>query len=89
MSEAGLTNRLHLPSLSIRAFRGIESLSIPRLGRVTLVAGMNGTGKTTVLDAIRIYAARGSRSALFELPLRREEVAAITDEDGDTIWVPN
>lgn len=39
MSEAGLNNRLHLPSLSIRAFRGIESLSIPRLGRVTLIDG--------------------------------------------------
>ena len=89
MSEAGLISRLHLPSLSIRAFRGIESLSIPRLGRVTLLAGMNGTGKTTVLDAIRIYAARGSRSALFELPQRREEEAAFVDEDGDTILVPD
>lgn len=89
MSEARLTNRLHLPSLSIQAFRGIGSLSIPRLGRVTLLAGMNGTGKTTVLDAIRIYAARGSRSALFELPQRREEVAALVDEDGDTILVPD
>ena len=89
MSEVRLTNRLHLPSLSIQAFRGIESLSIPRLGRVTLLAGMNGTGKTTVLDAIRIYAARGSRSALFELPQRREEVAALVDENGDTILVPD
>ena len=89
MSEAQLANGLHLPSLSVRAFRGIKSLSIPRLGRVTLLAGMNGAGKTTVLDAIRIYAARGSRSVLFELPERREEVAAITDEDGDTILVPD
>ena len=89
MPEARMTSRLHLPSLAIRTFRGIESLSIPRLGRVTLIAGMNGTGKTTVLDAIRIYAARGSRSALFELPQRREEVAALVDEDGDTILVPD
>ena len=89
MSEARMTSRLHLPSLSIRTFRGIESLSIPRLGRVTLIAGMNGTGKTTVLDAIRVYAARGSRSALFELPQRREEVAALVDEDGDTMLVPD
>ena len=89
MSEATLKNRLHLPSVSINGFRGIKSLSIPRLGRVTLLAGMNGTGKTTVLDAVRIYAARGNASALFELPQRREEVAAITDEDGDTVLVPD
>ena len=89
MSETGLAIGLHLPSLSIRAFRGIKSLSIPRLGRVTLLAGMNGAGKTTVLDAVRIYAARGSHSALFGLPERREEIVAVTDEDGDAVWVPD
>ena len=89
MSEATLENRLHLPSVSIDGFRGIKSLSIPRLGRVTLIAGMNGAGKTTVLDAVRIYAARGNASAVFELPERREEVAVVTDEDGDTLLVPD
>ena len=89
MSDATLKNLLHLPSVSINGFRGIKSLSIPRLGRVTLLAGMNGTGKTTVLDAVRIYAARGTASALLELPERREEVAVVTDEDGDTFLVPD
>ena len=36
--------RLHLPSLSIRGFRGIGGLDIPRLGRVTLIAGKNDGG---------------------------------------------
>ena len=42
-----MTNPLHLPSLSIRSFRGIDRLSIPKLGRVTLLAGKNAVGKTT------------------------------------------
>ena len=54
---------------------------MPRLGRVTLLAGENGVGKTTVLDAIRVYAARGRHSALLELTQRREEITTFTDED--------
>ena len=59
MSEGSPSNHLHLPSLSIKGFRGIDDLSISRLGRVTLLAGKNGVGKTTVLEACRVYAARG------------------------------
>ena len=38
MSEEHGDNRLHLPDLSITGFRGIASLTIKRLGRVTLIA---------------------------------------------------
>ena len=74
--------RLHLPSLSIQGFRGIKELSIPRLGRVTLLAGRNGAGKTTVLDAVRIHASRARRAVLSELLMCREEIAARKDADG-------
>lgn len=82
-------NALHLPDLSIAGFRGIERLSIARLGRVTLLAGRNGVGKTTVLDAVRVYAARGRSIALHELLERREELAAGLDEDRDPVVFPD
>ncbi len=82
MSQERLDDGLHLPSLSIKGFRGIETLSIARLGRVTLLAGKNGIGKTTVLDAIRAYAARGRPSVLSELLESREELYTAADEDG-------
>lgn len=47
-------NSLHLPELVISGFRGIDELLIPRLGRVTLLAGKNSVGKTTVLDAVLV-----------------------------------
>ena len=62
---------LQLPSLVIKNFRGIDELTIPRLGRVTLLAGKNGVGKTTVLDAVRIWAARGNDTVISEVLINR------------------
>ena len=89
MSNEGISENLHLPSLSIAGFRGIDHLAIPRLGRVTLLAGQNGTGKTTVLDAVRVYAARGRPIVLQELLETREEFATALDEDKDRVLFPD
>lgn len=83
--EAQAAPGLHLPDLLIRGFRGIGELAIPRLGRATLLAGRNGAGKSTVLEAVRVYAARGSYPSLSGLLRDREEVFAATDEDGDPV----
>ena len=82
-------NNLHLPNLTIMGFRGIDELSIPRLGRVTLLAGKNSVGKTTVLDAVRVYAARGRYSTLYQLLTRRDEAFLVVDDDGDSELVPS
>lgn len=76
-------NDLYLPNLTIRRFRGIQDLSIERLGRVTLIAGKNGVGKTTVLDAVRTYAARGQYAVLSSILGKREELTRTIGEDGD------
>ena len=56
MTHEAPGNRLHLPNLVVAGFRGIPELSINRLGRVTLLTGNNGAGKTTVLEAVRTEA---------------------------------
>ena len=73
MPDAQPDQPLHLPSLVIKNFRGIDELTIPRLGRVTLLAGKNGVGKTTVLDAVRVWAARGRGNVLYDLLIRHDE----------------
>ena len=80
MDDKQIDTRLLLPDLYIENFRGIKKLSIPRLGRVTLVAGRNGVGKTTVLDAIRVYAARGRQQVLMQILSSREEVFEPKDQ---------
>ena len=83
------SNYLHLPSLSIQGFRGIDALTIPRLARVTLLAGENGIGKTTVLDAVRVYASRGRASVISNVLLEHEEATLSVDEDAGPRFHPD
>ena len=45
-----------LNSLVIKNFRMLEDFSVEKLGRVNLIVGKNNSGKSTVLEALRIYA---------------------------------
>ena len=89
MSDQTPDQNLHLPSLVIKNFRGIDELTIPRLGRVTLLAGKNGVGKTTVLDAVRVWAARGHRFDIAEVLHNRDEVIHSLDEQGKEVALAN
>lgn len=80
---------LHLPDLSVRNFRGIRSLSIRRLGRVTLLAGLNGVGKTTVLEAIQVFASSRIEQVLHQLLDKRQEVGLFLDEHNRVVTVPD
>lgn len=82
-----LTQSLHLPSLTIEGFRGIKSLSIPRLGQVTLLSGKNAVGKTTVLEAVQLYATRGYPEVIRNILRDRNELILLIDEYGDEISV--
>ena len=82
--------KLHLPALTIQGFRGIKDLTIPRLGRVTLLAGENGVGKSTVLDAARLYAAQGNCYPIIRRLLQdRDENIVISDDNDRLISVPD
>lgn len=80
---------LHLPSLSIQNFRGIADLTIERLGRVTLIAGRNGIGKTTLLDAVRVYADRGNYITLIDVLQSHDELRVAIGEEGEEVAAPD
>jgi ABC-type branched-subunit amino acid transport system ATPase component len=56
-----------LSSLSIAGYRQIRQVQVEGLGDINLIVGANNAGKTTLLEALRIYAARGAPSLLEEL----------------------
>ena len=62
-------------------------MSVPQLSRITLITGRNGVGKTTVLEAVRVYAERGRFTVLSEVLGKRDEITTATDIDGDEISV--
>ena len=83
MPDAQPDQSLHLPSLVIKNFRGIDELTIPRLGRVTLLAGKNGVGKTTVLDAVRVWAAKGRMGTLQDVLHERGDAFIAINQEGE------
>lgn len=62
-----------LKSLQIKNFRALEDFTVYKLGRVNLVVGKNNSGKSSVLEALRIYAGNAQISLL-------ESIAADHDE---------
>ena len=66
--------RLPYPDLTIRGFRGIQDMHISQLGRMTLLTGANNTGKSTVLEAVRLHAERAAPQTIRAILSNHEEV---------------
>ena len=58
-----------MKELSIINYKSLKKLEIQSLDRVNLVTGKNNTGKSTVLEALSLFAERGNISWIRELLL--------------------
>ena len=56
-----------LQSLYIKNYRNLKELTLKSLGQITLLTGKNNTGKSSVLEAIAIYVAKGDIKMIYEL----------------------
>ena len=62
-----------LNAFFVRNFRLFNHLDLPHLGRVNLIAGKNSSGKSALLEAIRLYASHAAPGVLADLVLSRKE----------------
>ena len=62
-----------LKSLEIKNFRALEDFRVSNLGRVNLIVGKNNSGKSSVLEALRIYAGNAQRGLLEEIAEGHDE----------------
>jgi hypothetical protein len=67
-----------LDSLKVEGFKLFRDLELPHLSRLNLILGNNNSGKSCLLEAIRLYATDGSLRVIREL---------VTSRDGD--WEAN
>ena len=79
-----------LSNLRIKNFRMLEELEIPKLGRVNLIVGKNNSGKSTILEALRIYAGNANPSLLREILAIHDESFNLDEthgfESGEQSW---
>lgn len=70
-----------IPSIHIAGYRLFDRFDMADLGRVNLLVGSNSSGKTSLLEALYLFASRGDPATLRTLLLRRgERVPAEADQ---------
>lgn len=70
-----------LKSLEIKNFRILEDFHVSKLGRVNLIVGKNNSGKSTVLEALRIYAGNAQRGLLEEIAEGHDEAYRLRENE--------
>ena len=61
----------HLSSFTAVHYRGIDGLSLPRLSPANLITGVNGVGKTALMEAIWLFMGRYSPMLLWDANVHR------------------
>ena len=62
-----------LKSLVIKNFRSLADFEVAKLGRVNLIVGKNNSGKSSVLEALRIYAGNAHQELLEKIAQGHDE----------------
>lgn len=68
-------------SLEVDGFRGFRGLRVDCFGKVNLITGKNNSGKSSLLEAIRILATGGALRTIYDILNYREELGAAGDFD--------
>jgi hypothetical protein len=65
----------HFTSIHVQQYRHLAGLNITQLARINLIAGINNSGKTSLLEAIYLLARQNDLDGLLEVMRRRGKVA--------------
>lgn len=79
--------KARISDLTIERFRSLKNLKLEGLGNVNLITGRNNTGKSSILEALRILASDASPAVLSSILRYREEDISDTEESGRPVDV--
>lgn len=74
-----------LDSLSIKNYRQLKDIQIEGIGDINLIVGQNNSGKSTLLDAIRLLSSRGSSDLIEEILIEHGEFELASDNPVDSL----
>lgn len=64
----------HFTSLVINNYKRLQNLQLSKISRLNLIAGLNNSGKTTLLEAIYLLCRQNDFSGLLEVVRRRGKI---------------
>ena len=70
-----------LESLEIKNFRMLEDFQVSNLGNVNLIVGKNNSGKSSVLEALQIYAGNAQRGLLSQIAAGHDEIYRMDENE--------
>lgn len=73
--------KFKISSLNIEGFRAFRSLKIPALGQINLITGRNNTGKSSILECLRLLTSDANPSVLRDILTYREEYEEVRDDE--------
>lgn len=65
----------HFSRIHVRSYRRLAGLEMTQLAKINLIAGINNSGKTSLLEAIYLLARQNDLDGLLEVMRRRGKVA--------------
>jgi energy-coupling factor transporter ATP-binding protein EcfA2 len=69
-----------IENFAVEGFRGLTDLRVRAFGRVNLITGKNNSGKSSLLEAIRVLASAGSLQTLRDILDYREELNGLDSD---------
>jgi hypothetical protein len=76
-------------NLSVSGFRAFTDLRVGPFGHVNLITGRNNAGKSSLLEAIRIFVTEGSARTFYDILSYREESDVRSASEVDRLFLPS
>ena len=72
---------LKIESITLEQFRAFRELTLCGLGRVNLITGKNNTGKSSILEGVRLLANSAALNVIYDILRHREENIEEAEEE--------